>query len=461
MCHHYCRLHLLLVFIISYTCSSEICRKSKDCDYIFTREVSGCIQYEGVVVCSRRNSSENITICEPLWNANISKFIVDPFVHYRTIEQTGIKIKPKAHKARTTYRPSPETKYVAHDSLSTDLVIDLRCNFFWPHVYFHKYADCLLGIMPALINYFRIYPLATFNGSITLLVDDSTEFICANDSITNVLHTDNSACFFNDFKVMIRSFSTFNCVNTRGPDHYKRLTYPRIVTDSYIFLKVQKLPFQFDNTICLREFRELYLHEYCKYCFHDSSEFESMFTTSHNATAKLHHNTILVIQRPPDASRRIIQHEQLIHVLLKSFPDHHVVVYHGNETLCSTIQKFHQAKVIIGAHGSGLVNTLFSRYNSLVIEITFSRVDGKPGHWRSNIYKAVEIGLVAHVFILKNEPGVTDRDLQFRKNFNLSAENITSIVGVIHRYLLADVSWGISSEYMRSSQYFYDHFLLS
>ena len=437
-----------------YDCSHHAYCK----EFSFQHNTHKCVKFEKVLHVHPGYEPNNFS-CEATWDSNIGRYVLDPVVHYVHVDKSSSKV---GRKNKEIFWKSyiPRNRSYSHDNqfLTTDILIDVRCNFYWPHVYFHKFADCLLGIIPSLHSFLTKNSDIMIGKSAYLLVDNSTSFLCDKEIY------EASNCFFSELKQLIfQNYSNIRCVNTISPDHWRTISIPIIITKELICLQTQKEPFIFDNTICLQEFRTLYLHEYCKYCIDQRKKPQDLKYSSNTLIYGNHFQTsnrsILVIKRPTSAARNILQHDQLLVMLHELFPYSPIEVFHGYEPLCDVIRMFHSARVIIGAHGSALINTLFSRPDTLLIEITFSRVDGKPGHWRSNIYKAVEIGLVCHVFLVPPGPHATDRDLQLRKHISLSKENLTTICNMAKEFTEMDISWGISEQRMRNSQYFYDHFL--
>lgn len=58
--------------------------------------------------------------------------------------------------------------------------------------------------------------------------------------------------------------------------------------------------------------------------------------------------------------------------------------FHGNESTAQTMAMFPQSKVIVGYHGTGLANALFSPPGTIVLEFTTMRDIASNALWRSN-----------------------------------------------------------------------------
>lgn len=109
--------------------------------------------------------------------------------------------------------------------------------------------------------------------------------------------------------------------------------------------------------------------------------------------------TIVYIRRKEAEGRAQPGYKDLLYWLSKSFPLLPVNIFSGNESLKETASIFSKAKVVVGPHGAGLVNTIFSRDDAFVVEIT--RED-KPGHvWRTNVEVPKAAGTTTNLYVLK------------------------------------------------------------
>ena len=78
--------------------------------------------------------------------------------------------------------------------------------------------------------------------------------------------------------------------------------------------------------------------------------------------------SILWIQR--NKTRHIPNSGKLIRRLRLKFPHLQLVKYHGNEPAEVVVQKFYMADIVVGFHGAGLVNTVYCKEGTLVVEFT-------------------------------------------------------------------------------------------
>lgn len=109
--------------------------------------------------------------------------------------------------------------------------------------------------------------------------------------------------------------------------------------------------------------------------------------------------TIVYIKRKSGEGRAQPGYEDLLTWFKKSFPLLPVRIFYGTESLKQTASIFNRAKVVVGPHGAGLVNTIFTQDDAYVVEIT--RED-KPGHvWRTNIEVPKAAGASTNLFVLK------------------------------------------------------------
>jgi len=84
--------------------------------------------------------------------------------------------------------------------------------------------------------------------------------------------------------------------------------------------------------------------------------------------------TIVVVKR--SNSRRVQNHDQMVHTIASLYPHHRVVVYDDQESISvlQLAQLFHQADLIVAPHGAGLVNMMACRPGTVVME--FVPIDG-------------------------------------------------------------------------------------
>jgi len=65
-----------------------------------------------------------------------------------------------------------------------------------------------------------------------------------------------------------------------------------------------------------------------------------------------------------------LDEEQLLASLEKAFPSYSLEIFSGKESLEETVRMFRRAKIILGAHGAGLTNMIFSQPNTIIGEVT-------------------------------------------------------------------------------------------
>eukprot|EP00045_Choanoeca_perplexa_P012027 m.129691 g.129691 ORF g.129691 m.129691 type:complete len:651 (+) comp15857_c0_seq1:3-1955(+) len=88
----------------------------------------------------------------------------------------------------------------------------------------------------------------------------------------------------------------------------------------------------------------------------------------HDPNLFQHDWTVIYISRESGKSTRSISNEPaLIGALKKQFGDDKVVVHTGKETLAQQLTKFVRARVVVGAHGAGLSNTMVCQPHTGVV----------------------------------------------------------------------------------------------
>ena len=124
-------------------------------------------------------------------------------------------------------------------------------------------------------------------------------------------------------------------------------------------------------------------------------------------------DTITILQRH-GRGRAFANLDDILEAFRSAFPKWRVQVFHGNETVVQTMAAFSQSKVIVGYHGAGLVNALFSPPGAVVLEFTTMRDVNTTALWRSNAGLATihpKLKWIQHavdVDRLDNESGTAD-----------------------------------------------------
>mmetsp|Transcript_15846 Transcript_15846/g.20717 ORF Transcript_15846/g.20717 Transcript_15846/m.20717 type:complete len:251 (-) Transcript_15846:85-837(-) len=91
----------------------------------------------------------------------------------------------------------------------------------------------------------------------------------------------------------------------------------------------------------------------------------------HFATEGVEQDSILFILRRTGKSDRDIPksiHDKLVKATSVAIPSLKTVTFDGSETFDETIEKFQRAKIVVGPHGAGMVNLVFSKEGTQVIE---------------------------------------------------------------------------------------------
>lgn len=78
---------------------------------------------------------------------------------------------------------------------------------------------------------------------------------------------------------------------------------------------------------------------------------------------------VLWIHREPGHSRSVVNETEIVDWLKGQFGD--VRIYHGTEPLLDTMKLFAGARLIIGPHGAGMTNMLWTKTKATVIELAY------------------------------------------------------------------------------------------
>jgi hypothetical protein len=83
-------------------------------------------------------------------------------------------------------------------------------------------------------------------------------------------------------------------------------------------------------------------------------------------------DSIVLIDRGNEV-RNIANKAELAEAIKQRFPNENLVIFPNNASFNQTVKIFHKAKVIIGAHGAGLSNMIFSLAGTGVLEFMISK----------------------------------------------------------------------------------------
>lgn len=114
---------------------------------------------------------------------------------------------------------------------------------------------------------------------------------------------------------------------------------------------------------------------------------------------------ILIMQRT--RNRMFTNLRYIQHALSQSFPGCQQRLFWGNETFQETIRLFYWADVVLGFHGAGSINCLYSRTGTLHIELSLTtRPRGHELFRTNDRVTLAHQGLIWHVHTLRLEPSV-------------------------------------------------------
>jgi hypothetical protein len=385
-------------------------------------------------------------------------------------------------------------------AFSLDLAVDARCHHSWPYNPYHRIADCLTFVLPALYNFFQLQFLParpSFSAEkvkLALIVDESSESLCeflnkkTNFEGFSLDLSPFDSCLLHDFQELIRSRYYYQCIKvsifSKSVHWYKLNSQVYIQTKEFIWLAAQKDPWAsgsgFMNAVhpqyneYLAEYRRLMLEGFCKYCKLPPQFPGHNIIGANRKTLMGYHNKqnlVLILIRAPGTGRDILQMRELLGAVRKvvkginadlhspssllpsthssselaAASSYHIVPYYGvNESTCETISLFWHAKVIIAAHGAGIVNTVYSRPSTLLIEITPDSLTEKGVPWRMNAPFAQKMGVSSAVVVIPhNISARTDGELQKVYGISVTQEHIDTVAELTRAYLSNEIDHSI------------------
>lgn len=92
---------------------------------------------------------------------------------------------------------------------------------------------------------------------------------------------------------------------------------------------------------------------------------------------------VIHIVRKPGESRSIQNQYNVTSALRACLPRAQHILFHGNGSFADAVRLFADASSVVGFHGAGFANTLFSPPSAAVIEFTVLQPDGYRGLWRT------------------------------------------------------------------------------
>lgn len=464
-------LFALLGWISDRACAGRCSAKCPAPPPIPLANVSHLFLQQKLLHCHANNAES--PDCIGFWNGTTNKYRFYLREHYESLSKLANHSVNRINKEAKFVKDSRPRFYNVH------LTIDARCYHSWTINPYHRVADCMILILPTLYHFLQLYiSTPSFQESekrVLLLVDEATESLCTPSSSTTntgfkVLKVSDS-CLLARFQQLLRNRLQYQCLSTSlyfaSQNWFRKFNNRGVYTDEFVMLREQKNPFTygsgFDTVLThpnygtfLNLYRDIIFDGFVCYCkFGDEvslSQLTAQTIGSIRTNSTKSQNLVVFLKRFKSAGRYIPQTEALlsrIRGLLASvneklagsganFDPFELVVFSGNEPLCSTVALFWSARVIIGAHGAGIINTVYSRPNTLLIEISPDKIDQKGVPWRANSAFASICGLYTHVVVVPhNASARTDRDIQVVYPMSLSGDHIDYICKLTGQFLLS------------------------
>ena len=319
--------------------------------------------------------------------------------------------------ARRDLPASPEFGFPA---IPSALVFELNCRHQYRYDYYHMLLDCSVPLMPMLglaQRLSREQPPSALVG-------------IHRKGIQNI---------------------TDHVLQASLPYPFMRLE-GRLV-DGVQYAEDTKFTVDSMNHVYLHRNRSMF--EKCSPCYRHTTYKAYGIETDHAAAAAAAANkgTVLVLWRESArhginaGGRAIMDHDHLVAELRQRVGRDRVVVFYGNETTEGTVRAFSEARAVVGYHGAGLVNCLFCRPGTMVVEITTFREQASSHEmqvWRANtphIFHGLGLDFSLHVVEHHHlRPGVpenvTDWDHTLKpNNVYLSREHIYLVGEKVERAL--------------------------
>lgn len=294
-------------------------------------------------------------------------------------------------------RTGLNTQEVTVDFQNYTHVTDLRCRFVFRYAYFHIWHNCILEMIP-LLYFANTLP-------------ERENIIILERYLKNILD-----------KTGLLTKKTLHIIESSQ-------------RDSALIVYCKRM-FSYDASISLEWKMELL----------------RTYFISKDLRNRRRVENILYLKRIGHG-REIYPEHYLLGNISYSFPNHTLTIFNGNEGLNNTIHLFWSASIIVGGHGAGIINAIFSHPSALLIEIT--RRDPRSGKlWRSNLYPEVTNSVrCACTIIVSTTAALYHQNISLSKIENvikplifvLQPQDILAVISQISRFVQAttqsDILW--------------------
>ena len=136
------------------------------------------------------------------------------------------------------------------------------------------------------------------------------------------------------------------------------------------------------------------------------------------AGTRSHRPLAIMINRQNRQNRSICHfHDVFMPLLRTHFPSFEFIFYNGTESTSDTIRLFAQpsVKLIVGYHGAGHANAVFSPPGTLVVEFAFSHPLASTALYISQVHQLCEVRTGLRCFSIKVDPTLSFNRTEFER----------------------------------------------
>lgn len=429
----YCTLLVFLASVIVVLNGQDLCNRYKrdGCKEAIASIQRELIDNQGLVHCTLASHTE--PQCSGMWDEDMMFFKFGLSNHYERLAK------------ESTHTTNLLSSKVLNSNIGEvvwelDLTIDMRCHHSWPQTRYHRIADCLAFMIPAVVAYFKeLGRKSVDRWKVGLLVDESSEALCGslsavadhNAGLISELSVDYDTCLFSEFRSVIlfgSKSSALHCIKTSlfntSAHWYKLQKLTFVHSKEVLWLEEQKNPRTRNSgrdgaagavhpllPQYAKHFSLLMQSWACSFClFPPKYRYES-YVLPELGHGSQKRDVLLIQRRASTQSDDIVtfirsQGEVLGFEVLEELDT--------SDSLCATVALWKAALVIVSLYGAGMENIVLaadvSQSNTLFVEVSTSNSSSVSGLPLGIHYKFLHVPTILGPHQCeRNRPEISDQ----------------------------------------------------
>ena len=227
--------------------------------------------------------------------------------------------------------------------LDYNIIVDFTCTYIWSKNYFHSLFDCIVG------NFELFEAAQELNGPETLILLPRLQSNSSLSHLRNIFHV---LMYADPLEGHFYAMQNFNPrVKCYYLHNSAKVIYTSMERPWLDFINYNRIP----DSNHLKQAQNQIVKRFRKKV--------ELYSSAHSKLGR----TIVYVAR---YGLRHVDIAPVLDIMKKKFPDLPIITYTGAETFKETISIFYSAEIVIGFHGAGLVNTIFCRAGTLIVEFS-------------------------------------------------------------------------------------------